>query len=276
MSSLSSDFKTGQLKDQVAQNFGTKAEDYNKYAIVQREAASRLAELAGQFICDLNGTYIELGCGTGFVTQYLCEILEKGAFEITDLSPEMLKACRIDLTNPNGLKLTFQIRDAESPLPENSYDLILNALTAQWFTDLDSVFKGWLKALKPGGMLIYSFLDNRCFPEWKKLCEDANLPFSANKLPAPIPLNLNFEHYEWEFFTTEIYTETFESPSEFFKNLKRIGAGTKTNTKTKTGSQESVAGTTSKINEYWTSLNKTEFQVSYGITFGGIRRKGYS
>jgi malonyl-CoA O-methyltransferase len=256
-------------KNRVAQNFGSKAEEYNQYAHIQRLAASKLAELAAPLINELDGIYLELGCGTGFVTQHLCEILQNGTFEITDISVEMLQVCQNDLRNPNELNLLFSLKDAENVLNENNYDLIINALSAQWFADLTTVFNSWLKALKPGGLLLYSYLDSRCFPQWKKLCSDANLPYTANLLPEPILLNFDSNKYELEFFTTEIYSETYKVPSEFFGNLKRIGAGTRTTPPP----EKSARGIIKQLDEYWLSNNNSNFCISYGITFAGIRRK---
>jgi SAM-dependent methyltransferase len=260
------------VKEHIVRNFGNRAEYYNRYATIQRLAALKLADLAKSNLrnqSEADGRYIELACGTGFVTQLMCDILDCGSFEITDLSGEMLDACKRDLRNTNNLKLDFYLRDAETGLPENSFDLIINALTAQWFGDMNDVFNNWMRALKPGGMLIYSYLDNRCFPQWKEICMDAKLPFTANRLPPPIPCQFDSEEYALEFFKTEFYSETYDSPAEFFRNLKIVGAGTKTNS----GSQKSFPGISKKIDEYWSELNEKIFVISYGITFGGIRKK---
>ncbi|MCH8495563.1 MAG: methyltransferase domain-containing protein [Balneolales bacterium] len=255
------------IKEKVAQNFGDKARDYNLYAFVQRKAAGRFAELAEDVVADLESPYLELGCGTGFITQPVLNRLSGGTFFITDLSPEMLESCQRDLAKPGNVDIVFEQRDAEDQLPENSYGLITTALTAQWFESTENTLLGYLNALKPGGVLMYSYLDDRCFPEWKALCAETGIPFTGNVLPPAVPLSFDPERFSWEFFTTELFTEEYDSPSEFFRNLKRIGAGTQRS------GQKNNPGAIVQLNEQWSLRRKNVFQVTYGITFGGIRRK---
>lgn len=264
---LKSDIQPQEVKDQVAASFGSKARAYNMYAHVQRQAAQRFAELAGEFTDSLHPPYLEIGCGTGFVTQPMVSLLPGGDFIAADLSAEMLEACKADLEIPDGLRVHFSNLDGENQLPDNTYGLIFTALTAQWFADTEAVLNQYLRALKPGGMLMYSYLDERCFPEWKALCAETGIPFTGNVLPACAPIALESSHYSWEFFSMELFTEVFDSPAEFFRNLKRIGAGTQRS------GQRNTPGSVLQLDEHWKQKNRKSFHITYGITFGGIRKK---
>lgn len=255
------------LKEKVAQSFGDKADAYNRFAFVQRIAAERFGELAEDIVNTLSPPYIELGCGTGFVTQHVARSLAEGDFYVTDISSAMLRACKRDLTLPPQLSVVFQQHDAEKSLKEGHYGLIITALTAQWFESTHNSLLSLLDSLKPNGVLIYSYLDDRCFPEWKALCAETGIPYTGNTLPASTPLKIDADTYSWEFYTPELFSEQYESPAEFFRNLKRIGAGTQ-----KSG-QKNNPGAIVALNEHWVQKGKPFFTISYGITFGAIRRK---
>jgi malonyl-CoA O-methyltransferase len=257
------------LKEKVARNFGDKAKAYNMYAHVQRQASHRFMELATEFVPNLKSPYLEIGCGTGFITQPLVSLIEGGEYTAADLSTEMLEACRSDLPETETLNVVFEQRDGETLLLPESYGLITTALTAQWFADTEMTLQHYLEALKPGGMLMYSYLDERCFPEWKALCAETGVPFTGNVLPSCKPIEIDQNRFEWVFFTMDLFTEIFETPAEFFRNLKRIGAGTQRD------GQRNNLGAIVQLDEHWRQKTSRKFQITYGITFGGIRRKEY-
>lgn len=259
-----------ELKEKVARSFGDQADAYNRYANVQRQAAERFAELSEEIVETLIPPYIELGCGTGFVTQHIAKSLGEGTFYVTDISTDMLHACERDLDKYAHLKIEFEQLDAEEDLEKEKYGLILTALTAQWFENTHHALERLLESLILGGVLIYSYLDERCFPEWKALCAETGIPFTGNELPACTPLKIDASRFSWEFFTPELFTERYDSPASFFHNLKRIGAGTQRNGK------KNNPGAIISLNEYWLSKRKPEFHITYGITFGAIRRKDES
>ena len=128
----------------------------------------------------------------------------------------MLQACQADLNIPERLQVHFSNIDGENQLPDDTYGLIFTALTAQWFADTEAVLNQYLRALKPAGMLMYSYLDERCFPEWKALCAETGIPFTGNTLPPCAPIPLDPSLYSWEYFSMELFTEVFDSPADFF------------------------------------------------------------
>lgn len=261
------DSYTTDVKEKVARNFGDKARAYNRYATVQRQAAIRFAELAEEFAADLDSPHIEIGCGTGFITQPLVNMLPPGKYTAADLSLEMLQACERDLEVPDGMTVSYERRDGENTLPQATYGMIATALTAQWFDNTEQTLQGYLEALKPGGMLVYSYLDERCFPEWKALCAETGIPFTGNQLPPCAPIKLDANRFEWAYFSMELFNEIFDSPADFFRNLKRIGAGTQQS------GQRNNPGAIVQLDEHWRQKSRRKFQITYGITFGGIRRK---
>jgi len=255
------------LRSVVAESFGQHARSYNEHARVQRTAAEFLVTMVDEYLRDLSGPYLEIGTGTGFLTQLLLQKLPSGTYYATDLSEEMLFVCRENLTIPRGLDVRYDIRDAEESLDSQQYGLIATAMTAQWFEDTPGTLRRYAESLKPGGLLIYSYLDESCFPEWKALCAESGVPFTGNPLPTSAPLRIDNNRFCWEGTTHEVFSEMYASPADFFRNLKRIGAGTQ-----KQGNKNS-AGAVLNLNEYWLKKGVDAFKITYGITFGVIRRK---
>lgn len=255
------------LKRKLADAFGQRAQDYIKFAVVQRQAAQYLSDMVEDILPELPSPYIELGCGTGFVTEKILPKLSPGSFLVTDISEEMLSTCRQMLHIPEGFDVSFEIVDAEEFHQPDSYGLIVTALTAQWFEDTHGVLIRLLESLKPGGLLVYSYLDECCFPEWKALCAESGLPYTGNELPTSRPIDIDFNRYSWEYASNELFTEEYPSLADFFRNLKRIGAGTRKSPPS--GSY----GTVLALNEFWTRKAQEVFRISYGISFGAIRRK---
>lgn len=254
-------------KHRVAHGFGEKAQLYNKFAKVQREAAEYMVRMFGDIVGNVESPYLELGAGTGFVTEPLSKLLSEGTMYVTDISEEMLEACSKELKSSEKISFIFEKRDAEDILPANHYGLVVTALTAQWFEDTHATLRGYLEALKPGGILLYSYLDERCFPEWKALCVETGIPYTGNVLPSCAPLHIDRDKFCWEYSSWETFYESYEDPAAFFRNLKRIGAGTQTS------GQKNNPGAILALNEQWHLKKRPEFKVSYGITFGAIRKK---
>jgi malonyl-CoA O-methyltransferase len=259
--------ESADIKSLVADSFGQQARSYNEHAIVQRKAANYLVNLVEDMLPELPEPYLEIGAGTGFLTQPLIDKLSSGTYIISDISEEMLQVCKEELHVPDYIQSRFEVRDAEQPLGDEKYGLIATAMTAQWFHDTASTLLRFADSLKPGGLLLYSYLDQTCFPEWKALCAEAGVPFTGNPLPKGVPLQINNNRFCWEYTSSEWYTERYASPADFFRNLKRIGAGTQ-----RSGSKN-TAGAVLSLNEHWLQKGLQSFEITYGITFGAVRCK---
>ena len=137
-------------KRQIGASFGRAAEHYDSVAVLQRRIGSRLlGRLPNAF--DESFTILDLGAGTGFCTARLAA---GGARIIAlDLAEPMLLQLRRRVSTP-VLRLCG---DAEAlPLRDNSVDMIFSNLTLQWCLDLDALFSGFHRVLRPGGSVLYS------------------------------------------------------------------------------------------------------------------------
>jgi demethylmenaquinone methyltransferase/2-methoxy-6-polyprenyl-1,4-benzoquinol methylase len=109
----------------------------------RKRALKGLDMQAGQKILDV-------GCGTGWVLQFLRRKYPGLAGEGMDLSPQMLvEARRID---PDGNYFEGDVCALERP--DNTYDLVVTVFTSRNFPDLEKSVQEMMRVLKPGGRLL--------------------------------------------------------------------------------------------------------------------------
>lgn len=158
-------------KRQIGASFGRAAERYDAVAALQRRIGDRLLERLPK-PGDEPYTILEVGAGTGFCTARLAAM---GARVIAlDLAGPMLRQLRRTVSTP----VLALCGDAESlPLRDNSVDMIFSNLTLQWCLDLDALFSGFQRVLRPGGWVLYSSFGSDTLKElrsaWAQV-DDAN------------------------------------------------------------------------------------------------------
>lgn len=218
-------------KQQIKQAFGKAAKQYDHAAQLQKRCAHQLLKELDSILPQLPpGDAIEIGCGTGFLTQGLVNRMGDRSLVITDLSDAMLTACQHQLSpNPPPTHLRFEALDGElwQPISEQ-YALIISSFVVQWFQQLELALERWISALKPGGAILISFPTCHSFPEWKVACQRSGLPFTANPLPDPeaIAQAVSSKPVQLRYWQESIGVP-FTSSLDFFQNLKQVGAGTR-------------------------------------------------
>lgn len=206
----------------VAAAFGAAAETYDAGAGLQREVARRLADRAAALPLPPRPRILEIGCGTGLLSQALRARLGPAQWVITDLSPAMLARCREALGDPPDT--VFQVMDGEHPetsspdadLPD--VDLIISSLAFQWFEDLDAALPRLAARLRPGGHLVFATLAVDTFQEWREAHAALGLACGVPHYPTPATLarRCRIEH--------EHIARHHPDAAAFLAELKRIGA----------------------------------------------------
>lgn len=255
------------LKKNIARHFGNAAAYYEKHADVQKEVARRLINALQPWRDILPpGPILEIGCGTGFVTEGLLELYPDRELKITDLSADMLATCEQKFGNhPNA---TFEVLDAEDhPTGEPEYAMTVSGFTAQWFKDPALTLGRWLEVTKPGGLLLASFPGNESFPEWRQYCRELGLPFTGNTLPdtEEMVIKLSTGPAQVDYYEDTI-TQKFSGAADFFRHLKQLGAHTQ-----KKGRHLSLSEMKMLI-KHWDEQQKGDIQVSYHVVFLAVKR----
>lgn len=192
-------------KQKIAKSFGNNRSYYDEHANIQKQVAPKLADLLPAITAP---KILEIGCGTGFLTRILFEKYPDGIFHITDLSPDMVEYCQ--RKHPHNQATFFQM-DGENTNCDNEYDLIVSAMTFQWFNaPMEALDK-----LSQKGDVYYSSLGSDNFKEWRNALKQNNL--SDGTIPT----------IEWpNIISEEHIKESHDSGKSFLNSLKQIGVAT--------------------------------------------------
>jgi trans-aconitate methyltransferase len=97
---------------------------------------------------------LDLGCGTGRLTEKLVERVPRGRVVAVDRSANMIVTAREYLLPRHPDRMTFVQADA-SMLPfAGSADAVFSTATFHWVLDHDRLFASIFAALRPGGRLV--------------------------------------------------------------------------------------------------------------------------
>ncbi|MBF0227125.1 MAG: methyltransferase domain-containing protein [Desulfobacterales bacterium] len=258
-------------KETIKKNFSKFASYYEDYAVVQKIGVSwiieRLKLLKNSFI---DAPFLEIGCGTGIITIPLVSIFNDRKIIVSDLSQEMLEICK-QKTNSSGIDYSmveWSCIDGEYLTEENVYSLVISGFTFQWFKDIYGSIKNIMNSLKQGGYLIFSFLGENSFKEWKKKCNQLNYSYTGNPLPSvnAIEKKLLADNFQVLSHKEELRIK-YPSSKKFFQSLKRLGAGTSISKEALTLSQMK------NLINFWNNENPDGCNVTYELCYMIIGKK---
>ena len=210
-------------KKRIRESFNRRADTYDKYAIIQKEVAGRIFDrLSGIKIQPKS--ILDLGCGTGFLTQKISALYPDAKIIPLDFSEEMLRICRSKVNKTNPI-----CADIENiPINESCFDLIISSLTFHWATDLYSIFLKIHKLLKDDGCFLFSSIGPDTLFELREALSKIDKQERVNRF-------IDMHHYgdallKIGFSDPVVDNEKiiveYRSFSDVLKSLKKIGANT--------------------------------------------------
>lgn len=203
------------------------ADRYDAHAQIQRIAACGLADRIATLNLPPAPRILEIGCGTGFLTEALIGRLPGADWTITDFAPAMIERCADRLHRPAGIR--FRTLDGEHPDPAlGQFDLICSSFVFQWFADLPGALARLTAMLRPGGRIAFATMATDSLAEWRVAHRIATGQDAAmDDYPTPALLARMAPHdidtagitidQQWE-------TESFPDAHAFLTSLRAIGA----------------------------------------------------
>ncbi|MDF2663403.1 MAG: biotin biosynthesis protein BioC [Paenibacillus sp.] len=248
-------------KSLVRLHFDKHAHEYEQYASVQMEMASRLTACAVEAMRTGNGErrpvrrILEIGCGTGRLTSMLAAAFPEARFVCIDISARMIAMAqqnlgRTQLDATDDERISFVVGDAERILLEggrildaveqagegqrgHGFDLIVSNAAFQWFATPRETVKACLDSLHPArGALAFSTFGPGTFRQLHASFAEAERLLGLAHAPHGQAFAGGDEWrdcfagepgtFQW---SGHVVTEVSPDVRSFLHRVKRIGAG---------------------------------------------------
>lgn len=208
-------------KVKIRRAFALAAESYDDFAHLQRTVAIDLLQKSGLHV--LHGNVLDIGCGTGYLTQHLHDLGGYQHLLALDLAQPMLHKARQRLCAP----VSCIAGDAEClPLRSESLDFIFSSLAVQWCQDLPSALREFQRVLKPGGYLAFATFGAQTLMELKQAWVAVDHYRHINEFCTLEQLQTVVQAGGWQTVRLErqVYRSEYTSVMALMWELKGLGA----------------------------------------------------
>ena len=210
-------------KTLMVSRFDRAAKSYERYSEIQSIIGERLFERL-EFMSIEPRLVLDLGCGTGRLTEALQTRYKKAKVTGIDLSKEMIAIAEARRGWLSRHK--YLCANAETlPFDDASIDLVFSNLMLPWFENPDALLKECRRVLKPGGLILFSSLGPDTLKEMRAAWAAADDAVHVNRFMDmhDIGDSLTKNRYFGVVMDTETITMTYESLSELHADLKGTG-----------------------------------------------------
>lgn len=215
-------------KRAVGNRFHRAEKTYDANATHQHKVIDHAMELVSGLSLTPGGKLLEIGCGTGLLTEPALRDLSPAEATLIDLhiTPQAKEIA--SQARHNNIKVNIVEADAESAMssmPEGSLDIVLTASTLQWFNSARAFFKQLARVMRHGATAVITTYGPDTMSEiHDTLGTGNNFPSLEALVKAVNADDLEIIHKD------EIHdTLSFTSPLEVLRHVSRTGVnGTET------------------------------------------------
>lgn len=196
-------------KDLIEKRFTKGLETYNQNASVQKKMAEHLITMLQSNEYD---NILELGCGTGLLTEIAINKLNYKQYTAIDIAD-----CKKYMDNFSS-DINFIKQDMEKYIQNNSqkYDLIISNASLQWVDNLQEFTSKLILSLNEGGILLFSTFGKENFREINFALNKTLNYYSTSQLKEMLSIyNADIEE--------EIRILAFKTPYEILKHISSTG-----------------------------------------------------
>jgi len=209
----------------VRRAFSRAASSYHAAAVLQQEVAKRLLESLDYLEERQPQVVLDVGSGPAHATAAMKKRWPKAQVIALDLALPMLAEAK----KQAGWWRPFSrvCADARAlPLADNSVDVIFSNLCLQWVEDLPSVFAGFRRVLKPGGLLVCSTFGPDTLVELRDAFAQADATPHVSRFVqiAQFGDALMMAGFRDPVLDRDLFTLTYDDLPALMRELKAIGA----------------------------------------------------
>jgi len=211
-------------KGGVRRAFSRAASRYDEVAALQREIGQRLLERLN-LVSLKPATILDLGAGTGVATTALEKRYPKAQVIALDFAFPMLQQTRRRggfFRKPRCLCADLE----QLPLADASVDLVYSNAAIQWCNDLDLVFAGLQRVLKPEGLLMFTTFGPDTLKELRAAWSEADGYAHVSRFLDMHDIGdaLMRAGYSDPVMDVDRLTLTYEEVGDLMRELKILGA----------------------------------------------------
>ncbi len=212
-------------KTKVKQSFSSASVTYDAFAELQRNVGKQL--LSAFSINPSDDLWLDLGCGTGFITNELLSLVPESKRQTVvalDIAWPMLQKARCKLANQ---KVHYVCADAERlPFVNNSVDAVFSNLALQWSRNPKVLFADIKRIIKTDGQLVFSTFGPQTLQELNAAWAEVDDYCHVNEFYSEQQLKLYLQQAGFKDIQiiTKTYRPCYDSVVELMRQLKSIGA----------------------------------------------------
>lgn len=270
----------------VRQHFSQAAERYDEAAVLQKDLAAQIAQRLQLVKLDVNRV-LDLGAGTGFLTEKVISLYPQAQVIALDISEQMLAMNAQRVVQPRQawmpkslaqklgwMRCAADLIQADAyalPLADSSVDLIVSNLMLQWCDDLDAVFAEMRRVLRPQGGLMFTSLGPDTLKELRRAWVEVEGDAGHQRMNQFIDMHdlgdaLIRSGFGQPVMDVAHYTLTYEKPLGVLQDLKAIGA---TNAQQRRGrGLTGKARFAAMLNVYETLRREGKIPATYEVVHG--------
>ncbi|MBA4493851.1 methyltransferase domain-containing protein [Paenactinomyces guangxiensis] len=161
-------------KERLARQMNRSVITYDEHAVVHKKMAHRILCTLKEKVLQAENI-LEIGCGTGYLTQLLIDHYPQASVTAVDLAEKMSEMAG-EKVEPSS-RVRFLVGDAEliDLGKQDSFDLIVSNATLHWLQNPEGTLTRWVQRLKKGGWFIATTYGPDTFQELRLIFERVEL-----------------------------------------------------------------------------------------------------
>lgn len=202
-------------KAEIEFRFSKSIESYDENAFAQKLIIEHLMALLRTHAPLAVSRILEIGCGTGLLTEQLCLQWKNAELIINDLVNGMCckAAERCQLTSESCIA-----GDIETVPLNGKFDFIVSASTFQWLAHPAETFNRLASHLHTDGLLVFSTFGKDNLIELKTITGNGLVYRSIDEMTSLLTSSFDIIHTEENRYRLE-----FDAPLEILKHIKSTG-----------------------------------------------------